>query len=101
MGINVIIRLIIIVYDWSWCRVSCRRCLWCFIFLSFFLRFAFSVITRVFSNTFLCVSLYSPCRSAFNFVRLGTLLQLSSYNRFLFLYFPYMQHDYYQRISYQ
>jgi hypothetical protein len=35
---------------------------------------------------FLCVSLYSRCRSACNFVRLGTLLQLSSSNRILFLY---------------
>jgi hypothetical protein len=39
------------------------------------------------ADMFLCVALYSPCRLAFNFVRLGTLLQLSSSNRFLFLYF--------------
>jgi hypothetical protein len=31
----------------------------------------------------LCVPLYSLCLSAFNFVRFGTLLQLSSSNRFL------------------
>jgi hypothetical protein len=37
------------------------------------------------ADKFLCVSLYARCSSACNFVRLGTLLQLSS-NRFLFLY---------------
>jgi hypothetical protein len=35
---------------------------------------------------FLCVSLYSRCRSGFNLVRLGTLIKLSSSNRFLYLY---------------
>jgi hypothetical protein len=49
----------------------------------------------------MCFS-YSRCRSACNFVCVNTLLQLSSSNRFLFLYsLSYMQHDYYQRTSYQ
>jgi hypothetical protein len=38
------------------------------------------------ADKILCVSVYSRSRSACNFVRLGTLLQLSSYNRFLYLY---------------
>jgi hypothetical protein len=51
------------------------------------------------ADKFLCVPLYSRCRSARNFVRLGTLLQIS-FDCFLFLYsLTYMQHDYYQRTS--
>jgi hypothetical protein len=51
------------------------------------------------ADTF-CVSLYSHCHLACNFVHLCTLLQLPSSTRFLFLH-SYMQHDYYQQISYQ
>jgi predicted adenine nucleotide alpha hydrolase (AANH) superfamily ATPase len=54
------------------------------------------------ADKFLRVSLYSCCCSACIFVRLDALLQVSSSNRFLFLYsLIYMQHDYYQRATYQ